>query len=292
MKDIVVGLDGTEASSRALAYAVAEARAAGGGLRAVHAWTTPVWMGGIPGFGYNILATPEQSRSFAEDLLDHQVKELYDGAGAPDVRIRSEAVQGDARHALTKISRTADLLVVASHREGLLRGALLGSVAQHVLSHAHSPVMLVPADGTDPSPVGRVVVGADGSGASRGAMRWALEAARRHDCPLVVVHAWLVTTLPGSPSKHYVASLREHQTECQEWLDEEVRTVLPDHDGVPLSTRLSHTSASVALRETAGPRDQLVVGRRGRGGFVGLHLGSVAAQCAHYAQGVVVVVPA
>jgi len=293
MTGIVVGLDGSDASSLALRYAVREAARTGAEVHGIHAWTTPVWMGGIPGFGYNALASPEESRRIAEELLAHQVAQLRDAEpDAAAVEIRTTAIEGSARAVLVTASESADLLVLASHGEGHLHGLVIGSVAQHVLNHAECPVLLVPAAGTNPAPVGRVVVGADGSKASRVAMQWALESARHHECPLVVVHAWMFGTVPGRPAKHFVASSPELETECQEWLDREVQEVLPDPGGVKVSTELSYSSAVWALREAAGPHDQLVVGTRGQGGFAGLLLGSVATQCTHYAQGVVVVVPA
>ena len=122
-------------------------------------------------------------------------------------------------------------------------------------------------------------------------MRWAFEFARRAGCPLVVLHAWMITTLPGRPGEQFVPSLREYETEAQEWLDKELQEVLPDREGVEVRTELSYSSAVTGLREGAGPHDLLVVGRCGRGGFPGMLLGSVASQVAHYAQGLVAVVP-
>lgn len=293
MKDVVVGLDGSDESSKALDYAVAEARTSGRGVLAVHAWTTPVWVGGIPGFGYNALASPEDSKQFATELVDHQVEQFH--ARTPSeatTPLRSLTVQGDAKHALVEASKDAALVVVGSRGVGQVHGLLLGSVAQHLLFHAVCPVMLVPIHAAKPGSVRRVVVGADGSAASRSAMHWALDSARRHECPLVVVHSWLLTTLPSQPSVHIVPSLREYETEAEVWLEKELDEVLPDRDGVEVTTELSYSSAPIALREATGPDDQLVVGNRGRGGFARLLLGSVASQCAHYAKGVIVVVRA
>lgn len=288
MKEIVVGLDGSPASSSALAHAVSMARRTGGRVRALHAWTTPVWMGGVPGFAYNALASPEDSLRFAKELASRQVGE----AEALGVEVVADVAQGPARHVLVEASRHAGLLVVGSHGEGRVQGLLLGSVAMHLLGHAACPLLLVPDSDLKPEPWDKVVVGVDGSESSRAAMRWALHAAREAGCPLVVLHAWMIRSLPMHAKAHFVPSLREYESECQEWLDKELQEALPDREGVDVKTELSYSSPVSGLREAAGPHDVLVVGRCGRGGFPGMLLGSVASQCAHYSQGLMVVVPA
>src|SRR5690349_3325174 len=100
MTGIVVGVDGSDASSRALARAAQEARLAGQPLRVVHAWTTPVWMGGVPGFAYNALASDEESCAFAQELLGRQLEALRGGGDVGDLSVTSSAVEGSAREVL------------------------------------------------------------------------------------------------------------------------------------------------------------------------------------------------
>lgn len=291
MSGIAVGLDGSDASTRALGYAVDEARRRGTAVRAIHAWTTPLWIGGIPGFGYNVLASPEDSKRFGEELLVRQVAEFRDAnPESSDVEIRTAAVEGSPRQVLHEASGMAQLLVVASHGTGRITGLLLGSVAQYLLHHSRCPMLLVPATGAQSVEIGRVVVGADGSAPSRSAMIWALDTARRHQCRLLVVHAWQITTIAGRSGEHFVPDLREYEYESQEWLDKELVDVLHGPTDVVVESQLSYSSPTWALREAAGPQDLLVVGRNGRGGFPGMLLGSVASQCAHYAPGVVAIV--
>jgi nucleotide-binding universal stress UspA family protein len=291
MNGIVVGLDGSPASSRALLHAIDHARGTGSTVRALHVWSTPKWMGGVPGFAYNVLASPEESWRFAKELAHRQVEDARSLRPDAGVDVVEELVEGSPRQLMTKASRTAELVVVGSHGEGRVQGLLLGSVTQYLLSHTACPVMLVPGGDDDGFTPVKVVVGADGSPSARAAMRWALDVARRRGCPLVVVHGWLLTTVHGSSEKHYVPSLREYEAECQEWLDKEVQEVIPDQEGVQVRTELSYSSPVTALRDAAGKDDLLVVGRCGRGGFPGMLLGSVASQCAHYAEGPMVVVP-
>lgn len=293
MREIVVGVDGSPASASALDHAVLEARATDRPLRVVHGWTTPVWMGGIPGFGYNVLATRDDSARHAAQVLDQQLEALRTRLPeSADVKVLHETLEGDAKRVLVEASQDAGLLVVGGHGDGLVRGALLGSVTNHVLHHATCPVMVVPDPGSPSRVVQRVIVGVDGSTASRSAMRWALEAAQRHTCPLICLHSWLLTSLPGRPPMHYVPSLREYETEAQQWLDQEICDALPDRSGVDVRAELSHSAQSWGLLDKAGPDDLLVLGSRGRGGFAELLLGSVVRQCAEHARGVLVVVRA
>jgi nucleotide-binding universal stress UspA family protein len=289
MNGIVVGLDGSPASTRALLHAIDHASGTGSPVRALHVWSTPRWMGGVPGFAYNVLASPEESWRFARELVHRQVDDARSLRPDADVDVVEELVEGSPRQLVTKASRTAELVVVGSHGEGRVQGLLLGSVAQYLLNHTACPVMLVPDGGDERFTPATVVVGADGSPSARAARRWALDVARRRGCPLVVVHAWLLTSVHASSERHYVPSLQEYETECQAWLDSEVQEALPDQEGVQVRTELFYSSPVTALREAAGKDDLLVVGRSGRGRFPGMLLGSVASQCAHYAQGPIVV---
>lgn len=172
------------------------------------------------------------------------------------------------REELVQAADDAALLVVGGPRP---RG-LLGPVAQDLLHHVTCPVMVVPEGERRPARLRRVVVGVDGSEASRSALRWGLAAASRHGCPLVALHAWL---LPPEP----------------EWVHAEVERVLPDTRGVHVRVELVNAGASAALVEAVG-EDLVVVGSRGHGGFSALLVGSVASQVAQHAAGLVVVVRA
>jgi nucleotide-binding universal stress UspA family protein len=69
---------------------------------------------------------------------------------------------------------------------------------------------------------------------------------------------------------------------------DEARSADPDVD---VQGELVEGRPAGALLEAARSADLLVVGSRGRGGFAGLLLGSISAQCVHHAPCPVVVVP-
>lgn len=294
MRPIVVGVDSTTAGERALDRALLEAQRSGRTVRAVHAWQAPVWVGGALGYVYDYdvfasgIGTESDARQLAEELVS---KARVRQASDTPVDVTVEVVEGPAGQVLVQASQDAALLVVGGRGHGPLTSALLGSASAHALHHAECPVMVVPEHGALPGGYGKVVVGADGSEASRTALRWAHRVAEEQGCPLLVVHAWLLATVPAGPAVFVGPELVTFEKASQEWLDNEVRSALGD-TAVEVRTELTQGTATQVLLDAAGAEDLLVLGSRGRGGFTGLHLGSVSSQCARHAHGVVVVLRA
>jgi nucleotide-binding universal stress UspA family protein len=137
MKTIVVGVDGSETSKRALAWAIEEAGLRGCKVRTVHAWQYPVsdaWAG-MP---VNIYDELEED---AKRQLDSVVREV---AGAQAAGIEQVVVVGAPSWVLVESARDAELLVVGSRGLGGFKGLLLGSVGQQVVHHAPCPVVVLP----------------------------------------------------------------------------------------------------------------------------------------------------
>ena len=142
--------------------------------------------------------------------------------------------------------------------------------------------------GHDPQTAGapRVVVGVDASEESKEALRWAARYARLVGATLDVVHAWHLAdehawlqSLPPPANPTDVA----HKA-----LATVVEDVVPSDVITHSSVREGH--AADVLVDAARGAALLVVGSRGHGGFDGLLLGSVSAQCAEHAPCTVVVV--
>jgi nucleotide-binding universal stress UspA family protein len=131
-----------------------------------------------------------------------------------------------------------------------------------------------------------IVVGADGSDASIGALRWSLAHARLTGARLVVVTAfnipWTIMVSPTYTDEDYAR-------DAQEMLDRTVLEAVSDDPGVPVETRLLQIRPALALTGVAKGADLLVVGAKGQGELPGLHLGSVASYCVHHAPCPVVV---
>jgi nucleotide-binding universal stress UspA family protein len=115
--EIVVGIDGSEASTEALRLALREARLRGAAVRAVHVWH----------------GDEESARRLLEDAV----------AGAPVEPVLVESASPAA--ALAEAAEGAALLVLGTRGRGGLHELLDGSISFDCRKHAACPVMVVTA---------------------------------------------------------------------------------------------------------------------------------------------------
>jgi nucleotide-binding universal stress UspA family protein len=142
IEHIVVGVDGSDSSRKALEWAYDEAAHHGASLIVVTAWHPPTLpmsppYGSIPPEDYG-----GQPRLEALELLERFTSELVPKDPAVDVRTSVEEGKNPAK-VLIERSKEADLLVVGSRGHGGFVGMLLGSVSQHLVAHAECPVLVV-----------------------------------------------------------------------------------------------------------------------------------------------------
>src|SRR5579875_4007953 len=134
---IVVGVDGSEPSVRALRWAVRQAQLTGAAVEAVIAWDFPQYYG----YGWTPDAEEFDPQKIARTTLAETVEKAF--PGEPPVTVVKQVAQGGAAKLLIEASQGAELLVVGSRGHDGFAGALLGSVAQHCISHAASPTVVV-----------------------------------------------------------------------------------------------------------------------------------------------------
>lgn len=135
---VVVGVDGSELSARAIGFAFQAASRRGLGLVAVHAWMPRGPADHVP-----IVDDPSASEFAAWRRLDEALAGWRDRFAGVDVM--PKLMKGPPGPALVAESAGAALVVVGSRGRGGLSGLLLGSVSQTVLQHAHSPIAVVRA---------------------------------------------------------------------------------------------------------------------------------------------------
>lgn len=146
MPGIIVGIDGSAHSLKALEWAITEAaiRHAPLTVLTVHQavagyFATPVQYPGDQDL-------TDQAREVAQKETDDILGKAGEGSRPPSVTVR--AVNGLPAEELLRASAGADMLVVGSRGAGGFARLLLGSVSTQVTHHAHCPVVVIPADNT------------------------------------------------------------------------------------------------------------------------------------------------
>ena len=134
---IVVGVDGSPASLKALQWALRQAEATGAKVEAAQAWEVPVMYGS----GMMVLPSSEDFEAAAKQSLENTVAAATDGR--PTVPFESHVIAGHPAKTLLDLAEGADLLVVGSRGHGGFVGTLVGSVSQYCVSHASCPVVVV-----------------------------------------------------------------------------------------------------------------------------------------------------
>lgn len=125
---IVVGVDGSDASQKAVAYAAERASMRGVPLIAVYAWMPPL----TPGLEYLWSEElVESQRSAAEEAIAIGTAGL--ASRYPDLEIERRIVQAPPVAALLQAAENADMIVVGSRGRGGISRLLLGSVSHGVL---------------------------------------------------------------------------------------------------------------------------------------------------------------
>jgi nucleotide-binding universal stress UspA family protein len=137
---IVAGVDGSPSSVSALRWAIRQAALTGATVDAVMAWHYPA---GASGYGWAPTGTEDgfDFRENAEKVLADVISNTVDPGSA--VGVRALVVEGIAAQVLLDASDDAGLLVVGSRGHGGFAEALLGSVSQHCVHHAHCPVVVI-----------------------------------------------------------------------------------------------------------------------------------------------------
>ena len=137
----VVGVDGSRASTDALRWAVDDAEAHGGDVRAVLVWEVPY--GGLAtSMGQGPYGLP--NTTILEEDASLRLQGCIEALGDTSaVEVHAEVVEGQPASVLLELSHEADLVVVGSRGHGGFASLLLGSVSAQVVQHAHCSVVVV-----------------------------------------------------------------------------------------------------------------------------------------------------
>ncbi|MFC7530089.1 universal stress protein [Actinoplanes sp. GCM10030250] len=134
-----------------------------------------------------------------------------------------------------------------------------------------------------------IVVAVDGTDSSRAAVRWAAREAELSNQPLLLVHVmdWDWAAARYDFGSEHFETARKSADGIAARAATEATTVAP---AIDVSTDVAIGDPSAQLIIASEGAHLLVLGNRGRGGFAGLHLGSVSQRVAMHAACPIVVV--
>ena len=136
---VTVGVASDETSDAAVEFGAAEALRSTTDLRLVHSWLMPT-----PALDAStvLAVTPEEVTEDNRQILEGAVQRVL--IQHPNLAVRSELIRDSRSAALLRFDGRSSLIVVGTHRRGVLVGSLLGSVGQEILWRAECPICVVP----------------------------------------------------------------------------------------------------------------------------------------------------
>lgn len=295
---VIVGVDGSPDSERALRWAVEAARLRSAPLQVVHVWP------------YVTAARAADAEAGTGDpVLEEVRRKLGGGPGLPEVEFRS--LSGLTDTVLPGLGDEARLLVLGSRGRGGFASLLLGSNGMACAAHCDCPVVVVPRPdrGGRPSedeapgepgeggPHGRITLGVDPvaeeCGGSR-AIGFAFAEADRRGAVLQVL-AGYTWPMVMPTAFDYVMAYETTQREYEDALVKQVSEVLaPYRERYPdlvVEAELRPADAAGQLVGASSDSDLVVVGRHRRKLPIGRRLGSVAHAVLLHALCPIAVVP-
>ena len=283
---MVVGVDGSEPSLRAVDWAADEAALCGVPLRVVYASLWERYEGTSLA---EDLAKPDE-QVMAEDVVDNAARRAR--RRQPELDVRVEVLAEEPEYALVRESRSASMLVTGTRGRSGIAEALLGSVSLIVAGHAQCPMVVVRGNHDNQARSGahgRIVVGVGEKPAGSAAVRFAFDEARRRGTRVEGVRAW---RWPARESTDHPLMAGEparlHEQQAVEALDAALQDAPAD---VASHRRTVEGHTRSVLVDASRDADLLIVGAKRRPGHFGLQLGRVAHGVLHHSACPVVIVP-
>ncbi|WP_405876960.1 universal stress protein [Streptomyces sp. NBC_01136] len=287
---LVVGVDGSEPSLRAVDWATDEAALRGAPLRLVYASLWERYEGAALAEGLG----RSSEQVMADNIVEAAARRAH--RRAPEVKISTDVLPDDAVSMLLNEAHLAAAVVVGSHGRSGLAELLLGSVSLAVAARAACPVIVLRGSHDNRARAGthgRVVLGVGEEPHDTAATRFAFEEAEVREAALDAVRAWRCPAyestdhplLAGEPA-------RLHEQRAAEILDSALSTAASQHPAVELRRRTVEGTTRRVLLDASADADLLVVGaQRRHHGHTGLQLGRVAHAALHHSACPVAVVP-
>jgi nucleotide-binding universal stress UspA family protein len=266
--NVVVGVDGSPASDAAVRWATREAMMRAVPIKLINV-VAPTLVSSAMAPNHTITQGEENQ---ARQILN-QARRIVQGLTAekrPD--IQTERQYAGVVPTLVDASNDAQMVVVGRSGRAFGRG-MLGSVIAGLLHHANCPVAVVPGPDSAQHEIGDapVLVGIDGSTASEAAAALAFDEASRRGVPLLALQAWSdVGVFPNLGM-----DWRTYRDKGAELLGERLAGWQERYPDVQVHRRLVCDVPDRWLVDESKNAQLVVLGSGGRGGYAGMHLGSV-----------------
>lgn len=285
---LVVGVDGSASSLRALDWAADEAERMGLPVRIVHAslWERYEIAEPSPhGMAIPSAQVPD------ETLLDSALNRVR--RRVPDLEVHAEELTQDPESALLDQARNASALITGSRGRGPVAELLLGSVSLALAARARCPVIVV--RGSDDSVKARhhrIVLGVGDHATTGAAALFAIREAQARGCLLEAVRAWRCPADESADDPRLATGpAHQHQERAAALIADALRGPVTEHPGVEVVATACEGPAHKVLRDRSATADLLVLGARRRHSHLGLQIGRVAHTLLHHADCPVAIVP-
>ncbi|MFG2483184.1 universal stress protein [Streptomyces virginiae] len=278
-REIVVGIDPARDWRLPLAWASDEAHRRGLGLRLVVAVPSSHQKRQVNGTPRTTALHQAGSEALAAGT--DWVRERHPGA-----EVATELIEGIPVPAIGRLSHQARMLVLGSrHLSRTAEYFSAGSTVVPITAQAHCPVVVVgnPEHITQRPPY--LVVGIDGSESSKAALALAFEEGDLRGAALRAIAVWQPPVFLLHDEEVALQAQRRMLSEATSGWSQKYPDVVLSHE-VPIGHPVEE------LAEAAEHALAVVVGRRGRGGYSGMRLGSVVHGLLHRAFCPVITVPA
>jgi nucleotide-binding universal stress UspA family protein len=294
--NILLATDGSAEATRAARMAITLAKGLDSDLHVVYVeplpdpYAVPEYLTYQPEYRDEIRKIADRE---AHERLDKEA-EIIREAGGHVAQTHARAGRPDAEIAHLAEEIGAGLVVVGSRGRGPLRRALMGSVSDSVVHHAHCPVLVV-RDGEGDYLPGRILLALDGSEQADAAARAAVEISNATGSELHVVFA--LPTDPQLPYPHplmgerWDSIIEQAKHEARKFVDSKSEQIEAEGGKV----KDAHLAFGKADQEIVKLGEELeagliVVGSRGLGGLTRALMGSISDSVARHARGPVLVV--
>ncbi|WKG13057.1 universal stress protein [Nocardia sp. PE-7] len=251
-RPVVVGVDGSASASSAVRWAARTAMLRGAPLHAVHAMSSGWDLGDHLG----VFTLHHQGfRDAGEEALAAARAVAHAETAPYPLTVRTSLVSPSPISTLRRYARHAQLLVVGARGLGVFERTLLGSVSGALARRPRCPLAVIP--GPQPPELRHlpVLVGVDGSPASRRAVEFAIGEASRRGVGLVAISLW------NDPRPETRAPETAHRL-----LTESLARYREEYPDVDVTRLVAHGEPAHRLvRESAGA--QLIVLGSHRSGF-------------------------